>query len=618
MKNVKTSLLALTVGLCSVIAAVGGKATKTPPPPLNGTNYTLNATITNVPPPVVIQITGTPVFGTFGSNSPYGLVYTDGSGKLDGVEDMIFTNLSLCSLYTSGDFITEIGGSIKTMGGKGKNSASSVVVGMTMKGNGYVQNSLGSTQSAASLSLTFTGTLFPSNSLVNLTTTNTFLEIGTNFGEAFTNIYTYAPVTNVLYTNTASYQEVTVTYYYEESFTSTNTGATNTVTQQDYVCYSDCPVRVGTPTGTTNLSGIANCTCTNSFTNVVIGTNITFRMTGTNVTQASTNYVYGIDTASLSAYLAAVSNCITTNGTGYVQVITSVTTNTVVGVSGSSTNTTLYAQLFPSFYNGTNWIFETNTMNLSFSNGFYEVDGTLKGTIKAGKCSQKYDGSNASFSLPFTDYTTMIGSGSNTNGPYFGTNEPYLSTNDSGVFYVVYEAVPNSDLAVGSAFGQFRAKIKQVGTAIYASSQVGLIGAGSMNTKKGTYSVKLAGLGRLSGSSLVITGATGVDIVGYTVETNIVAITNLAANPPVVGFVTNIYSYPTSSGFFSSVTNGIGTTNVTITDITICEGLPVPPLVATNTVNCIKTIFGNGTVLGQKVSGSGTNVDIAYPNPALP
>jgi len=617
MKNVKTSLIALTVGLVSVIAAVSSKAAKTPPPPLNGTNYTLNATITNVPAPVVIQITGTPVFATFGSNSPYGLVYTDGSGKLDGVEDMIFTNLNLCSAFTSGDFITQIGGSIKTVGGKGKNSGSSVVVGMTMKGNGYVQNSIGSTQSAASVNLSFTGVLFPSNSLVNLTTTNTFLEIGTNFGEGFTNIYTYFPVTNVLYTNTASYQVVTVTYYYEESFTSTNTGATNTITVDNYLCSSTCPVRVGTPTGTTNLQGIAPCTCTNVFTNVVIGTNITFRMTGTNVTLASTQLVYGINISNLSAYLAAVTNCITTNGTGYVQIVTSVTTNTIAGGSGSSTNTTLYAQLFPSFYNGTNWIFETNTVNLTFSNGFFEVDGTLKGTIKAGKCSQKYDGMNASFSLPFTDYTTMVGAGSNTNGPYFGTNAPYLATNDNGIFYVVYEQVPNSGLIVGQAFGQFRAKIKQVGTAIYASSQVGLIGSGSINTKKSTYSAKLAGVGRLSGSSLVITGATGVDIVGYVVETNIVAVTNFAANPPAVGFVTNIYSFPTSSGFFSSVTNGVGTTNVTITDITICEGLPVPPLVITNTVNCIKTVFGNGTVLGQKVAGSGTNVDIVYPQPAL-
>jgi hypothetical protein len=52
MKNVKTSLIALSVGLCSVLAAMGGKAAKIVPP-LGATNYTLNAVITNVPPQVV-------------------------------------------------------------------------------------------------------------------------------------------------------------------------------------------------------------------------------------------------------------------------------------------------------------------------------------------------------------------------------------------------------------------------------------------------------------------------------------------------------------------------------------------------------------------------------------
>jgi hypothetical protein len=268
------------------------------------------------------------------------------------------------------------------------------------------------------------------------------------------------------------------------------------------------------------------------------------------------------------------------------------------------------------------------------------VDGTLKGQITAGRCKQSFNGTNASFTQYFEDFTTMTGSGANTNGGYFATNSP-LGANDSNIFYVVYEPVINNGLNFGSFFdGTYRAVVKQFANNIYISDTAavtgGFIGSGTLDPKKGTYKVGLSGVGSWRGSSLVLTGATGIDIVGYTVETNIMAFTNTAAVPPVVGFVTNstpatnsnpfsvplqyINGIPVGGGeydYFTLTTNGAGTPNITVTNNYICD-LGIPPVVITNTVNCIKSMFANGKVLGQAVSASGTNVNIPYAQRPLP
>lgn len=50
---------------------------------------------------------------------------------------MVYTNLTLCgSTFTEGDFISDIVGSISTVGIK----TNILVVNMTMKGSGYVQD----------------------------------------------------------------------------------------------------------------------------------------------------------------------------------------------------------------------------------------------------------------------------------------------------------------------------------------------------------------------------------------------------------------------------------------------------------------------------------------------
>jgi hypothetical protein len=603
-----------------------GAAPATPPPA--GTNYQLNAVITNTPPAVVAIVTSTPTFSELASNNPFGEVYTDGSGKIDGVEDMVFTNLDLtCGSFTSGDFVTRITGSISTVG-----RSNTVMVTMNMKGNGYVQNDTGSTQSSASLNLSFTCKLIPTNSAV--VTTGTFVEIGTNAGgAAFTNVYTYLPETN--YTFVSAYQTLDVIYLTETSDTfTTNVLGTNTVLIQDQICQNDCQVKFGIPTGTTNTTPFSTCLCSNILTNlVVIGTNITYRSIGTNIIagHTRTNYIFGLSITNLQEYIDAVAGCNTMNGTGIVQTVTTLLTNTIA--ASSTTNVTLWASITAPVGNPCSPT--TNSVKTTFSNSWFEVDASLKGRITASRCEQNFNGVNASLSLPFTSYTTFIGSGSNTSGPFFGFDCPLVSATDAGVLYVVAANVANNDLQVVPADGSFSsATIKQFGNDIYASASGAFYGQGLINARKQTYRLALSGIGFLQGCSLVVTGATGVDIVGYTLETNILAFTNFAAVPPVVGFVTNTTFFNSSTtfnvpgqtianqsvgggayDFFTLSTNGLGTTNLIVTNVFICPAVTIPPVVITNTVDGLRSIFATGKVLGQKISVSGTNADIAYPVP---
>lgn len=625
MKIAKIASLLLIVALAGILVGTRAGAKTTTPPP-SGTNYQLNAVITNNPSAVVADVTGLPAFSELASNNPYGVVYTDGGGKIDGIEDMVFTNLQLsCGPYTSGDFVTRITGSITSVG-----KSNEVIVTMLMKGGGYVQNETGSTQAQANLNLQFTGKLFATNSVIN--TTSTFVEIGTNnAGIAFTNVYTYFPETNYVFTN--AYQTLDVIYLTETSVAfPTNTAAgTNTVLVQNEICQTECPVNFGVPTGTTNTMPFNTCLCSNLFTNlVVIGTNITYRSRGTNIVLGltKTNYIFGLDISNVPAYIAAMTSCNTSNGVGIVQTF-AVVTNTVTEFS--STNVLPYAVITQPTPCAA---LRTNNVGLTFSNGWFEVDGTLRGRIATARCQQSFKGTNASLYLPFTSYTTFTGSGANTNGPFFGPNCPIVSLDDLGVMYVVREDVSNNDLRVVPASGSFSsATIKQFGQVIYASASGALAGAGSINQKKQTYHLPLTGVGYLHGSSLVATGALATNlIVAYTLETNIVTLTNFAANPPDAGFVTNdtfstgsetinvpaqtIAGQTVGGGFFdffNLTTNGIGTTNLVVTNTFICPQVTLPPIVITNTVDGIRTISGQGRVLGQRTSVSGTNADLSYP-----
>jgi hypothetical protein len=619
MKNVKISLLTLCVGTSIAFAASAGTRTTTPTAPLAGTNFTMNAVITNTPPPTVLSINGTPVFDDLGSNSPYGVVYTDGSGKIDGVEDMIFTNLDLCE-FTTGDFITDIGGSISTVGGT-KRSAASTVVQMTMKGNGYVQGSQVFTQAQAALNLTFKGTLSLSNpSPVTVTGTNAFLLIGTN-GSAFTNEYVYLPSTNISLSPT--YQELV--FVVQDSYVQTNVSAKATNLSVDSTIYT-YTFPFGSTLSTNGENIIVPGNATNLFTNVVIAyfTNI-YYSTATNSPVITTNAVYGLDYSQVTNFIADALaagtnynfNIYTNFGADYreVELVYAYYTNSVQG--SASTNSGVY-------------VYDTYYTNLGvFSNYWYEVDGTLKGQITAGKCKQSFNATNASFFNPYTYYTLATGTGSNTSAPYFGTNksDSWIATNDSGITYVISESSSGDGMSTNDPFGLLDGTVKQFGKNLWFSGgdgeAYGLSGTGSLNPAKSTYKLNLLGIAQAMGSSLVVTGATATNvIVGYTGTTviNQASVDNLAAiggvsNAPVSANFTNVnyaYFYFQNTnvlvGEFYMTTNQVvgGMTNSYYLDYV----LPVQYTVVTNTVDSIRSIFANGKVMGQKVSGSGVNADI--------
>lgn len=642
MKNVKTSLLILTIGSSLALATLAGAKPKTTAAPATGTNYTLNAVITNNPPPSVVIVSGTPFFTGLTSNGQYGVVYTDGSGKLDGVQDLVFTNLSL-GPFSQADFITDIGGSISTVG-----KTNGLVVNMTMKGNGYAQDTLGGTQDQASLNVTFKSSGGVVSNVSQIVTTTNVIELYTNIFSGQTNIngsvldvtftnvvtnnyYVYYPYTNISLSPT--YQELY--FLIHDSYFTTNTSPT-TISVSNIV-YLDGPYPFG-PTLSTNgeysfrIWACKDCYATNIFTNVVIAWSSNYVAAGTNAGVWTTNSpVYGVDISQISNfiadYLAAGTNTygglqpqfnVYTN-TFYpnyreVELVPAVYTNTVVGSGNSYTNITLFRTYYGEY------------VNLPYSNGWITVNGKLNGKIAAGKNSVKYSNTAATLSSgPYTLYSTFTGTGGNTNiygqfgvGPTNGT--------DSGVLYVASQYVNYSSIQAYAPMQMFNSTIKQFGKSLWVSgggNGFGLKGTGSLNPAKDSYKASIAGVGRVSGSSLVVTGATGPLIVNYTLLTNIVSVTNLAAlsnipdgglnpNDLMTAVFTN-YTFLTNfnAEFVSTVTNvNGGVSNIVTTDISE----PIAPNVVPNLLsNAITTIFGNGKVFGQKVAGSGTNAAVPAP-----
>jgi len=613
MKNVNTRTLALSVLLGGSLAAFGGtKVAKAPPP--EGTNYILRAVITtNPPPPEIVTAVGVPIMPDLAGTNLDGVVSTSAGGLIQGVYDMVYTNLTLCSsTFTEGDFISDIVGSISTVGIK----TNILVVNMTMKGNGYVQDSNGSTQRLASINLSFTskGGLIASNSVVTITGTNPVIVLDPVAGFGFlTNngivydvdsVYTFQSTTNYS-TNIVqhgAYEELVVSYGYDTFGIFTNSGATNVVSVDYTNCSDECSVLFGEPG--TNAGGFSFvCFGTNIFTNYVIATNYTIigNQFGTNlVYNVFTNYVYGLSTNDLAAWLAATTNGITTNGTDIVRFVTSIVTNSLGGTSTTNINVVGGYVGLP-----------------VFSNGWFEVDGTLKGGIAAGKCVQSFKGDAASLSQSYELFGTFTGTGSISNTPYFGANTNtgvWLATNDLGVIYVFSSNVVNSSLSLRSlSDSTFSGTIKQFGAAIWASTYEGFIGAGTNNFKKDRYAMTLTGLGQARGVSLVVTGANGLFINGYSAGSNVVTYTNTAggSNATFIASASNTNLYAIDAGLILSSTNGIGSTNLTVTNFFVCG--EIPPLIITNSIDCIITGLAKGKIFGQRISVGFTNADQLVP-----
>jgi hypothetical protein len=119
-------------------------------------------------------------------------------------------------------------------------------------------------------------------------------------------------------------------------------------------------------------------------------------------------------------------------------------------------------------------------------------------------------------------------------------------------------------------------------------------------------------VGPSHGASLVVMGASGIFIDHFTADTNVVTFTNSAAgtNQAFIASTMNtnltpiVYSFP---NLIFSATNGIGSTNLTVTNFYVCG--TIPALITTNTIDCIISGLAKGKVYGQKVTVGFTNAD---------
>jgi len=164
MKNIRLNLYALSILAAFAAQAVTNAATHTnpPAPPLVGAKYQLNAQFTNNPP-LLVNVNALPM-DTANSNrlvaGGSGVIATDGSGKITGVQD-ITANLGG---GTNAYLIANVTGSIT---GTGKSNGAALV-SMSLKGTGFAWNSNG-VQTAAAISLSFKGTtgITPNSQVVN-------------------------------------------------------------------------------------------------------------------------------------------------------------------------------------------------------------------------------------------------------------------------------------------------------------------------------------------------------------------------------------------------------------------------------------------------------------------
>lgn len=590
MKNVKISTLALSALMAVGLIAGAAPTTVTTPPPV-GTNYDLNAQFTNHPPEVA-DVKGVPSILNLAS-AVDGVVWTDGSGKIDGTEDLTFTNLTGFGPFNQADFITDITGFITTV-------KSNAAVTMLMKGNGYAQDTYGSTQAAAGLSLAFKGSgIIDSNSSVALGTYDVVTLTSNSDGSFSTNsFYIFRPFTNI--TIDAAYQYLS--FLVDSSSSTLRFGPTNNTTVLNDICVNGT-FNFGTPLDT-NANGHYHVGSSN-FNLFPIASNMVYTAVSTNPPTTNWTAIYGLDIATVPGFISNYFSANTfTNGsanpvfaTTNVSIVVEAITNSNPG--GASTNTDLYT------LNGAR-------RNLSFSNSFFEIDGFLKGQITAGKRKFSFNDQPASLSESFTWYVAFIGTGANTNLPNQFNNAP---SNDVNVIYVWNRSVSLDNLNV-YVKDTFPAKVKSYGKNLWMSSSWGFNGAGLLDHKHDTFKEVLTGVARSRGSLLGLTGTIGPLIVDYTILTNVTAYTNLAAlAPPSVILLTNMTAFTNYPSFSLTTTNGVGTTNVTVVTDDSCGDVPAPPLVITNIVpDGIKGIILSGKDKGQKVPATaGTNLNLAYP-----
>src|SRR5664280_1860726 len=218
--------------VASLSAILGGALLASAAAPLDtGAAYNLQVNFTNSQF-AIVDATGVPILGTTAVEPGFQIVMTDGAGKIDGVSGILVTNLLDVPPYTSGTFIADVSGTIRTLG---KPAIPTVM--MTVRGSGFLQDPTGAFFSAANLNFSFKGTLSQqSASILTPLGTNIILITSNSVtGTSFTNStgpFNVSTNTTVLTTNNVGFS--TIGFIVNESINaSTNATSTNNLIQQN-------------------------------------------------------------------------------------------------------------------------------------------------------------------------------------------------------------------------------------------------------------------------------------------------------------------------------------------------------------------------------------------------
>jgi hypothetical protein len=585
----RTTIKCLTGG---IVALLGGAILASAQ--LVGTNYILSPYFTNDPLSQVVYVYGLPALSsTELVPGGYGVAATDGSGRIDGVWDLLATNLTAFGDMTTGRFIADISGNITSVG---KNPVPKVR--MNVRGSGYIENTNGSSQATATINFLFTGLLSSNSSAVGPFETNVTVIDEDTSGNRFTNDPTlfFGSSNNItLYQNSVGYSNLAF-YVNTSANLDTNSGTTNIISQHNEAYYdygnnlfspeslfpptTDGSYAFGTRDDDTNTYGSlsfvvpgTNGPATNVFFVYSIGTNIDFQMTDTNVTSHFTNAVYAFDIAQIGAFIDSYSAgqlYAFTNGSPSTNfIVRAVITNSVA----ASTLSTNYPEVTP---------------GLSYSDVWSEVSGKVKGAIRSGRTTQSLSTEMGTFGQ-FHYLYTQLGNDSN------GVVVLRQAVNGNSTYW-------NLDNLNGIGLG---GRVISTGKKIVISNgDFGYSGKGTLNNRRNTYQAHLRGVARIRGSSANIKGSTGPVIAqGINIDT----LTNIAALPqPVTVLVTNPPTSITPFAYMNVLTNiDSGTNEFHATNF--WREIPIPTLTLTNIPNAIDTINLNGKVWGQKVRGNGYN-----------
>jgi len=600
-----------TLALCALAgsAFVASAATKTPD---RGDHYDLNVVFTN--PPVLTSVGGLPtgsktIINAFSDE----VIFTDGSGKIEGVTSMAITNPGGSATY--GIYVADVTGSIGT-------SKTNTTIKMSIKGNGYAEAGTLTNQQSSSCALNFASgktTGIVSNVQTFSFTTNVTLIFLNDNGTTnqFNSSETIDPTTSF---SENAYSNVVITYHF-----STNWSAGGTNFFDDQIMQASVPF--GPPVLTNTFGtiqpplGFGTNSAASNFTLVTVQA---FAVpSGTNASVLVTNAeVDGINISDLAAFISGfnVSNA------SIVQVVSSVTTN--LASSGGS-----------------------STAGVTLTNFLVSIPGTLTGTIKVGKTSTKVneaanlvgsanwvvqgdegeDGSGQlvlvstnielGFFLNVTNFVSVTNGVAVTNAvttnSFAFTNFPtfFVKTTGTGLDLFTEETLPGEVVQLG----------KKMWLAVDEES-FAFSGTGSLATKSGkktgtntTYTANLKGVGRAHGSSLKITGTNGVLITQYIVVSNapttVLNVTNIAANPPLVvtftnaatnGFTVNastvfIVNGVTYTNTLGNSQNVVFVNNTNVVDLSV-GSIHVAPTIQTNLVPlAIKSVIKTGKIMGQSL-----------------